>query len=240
MSDRCSRILAEVHHVLLEQVGRLGLHRRASERRLLLDVGCWDGEATLRYAGILGARPLGIEIFPAPAQDAIARGVEVARLDLETDPFPWPDCSVDLVIANQVLEHLKNVWRPMSEMYRVLAPGGVMILSVPNLASLHNRVLLGLGGQPTSIRTFGPHVRGFTRREFERFVTLGGALGIERSIGVGFHPFWPPWTRVFSRLWPGGSHTLVVVARKLGSGPPPWNDYLESERAGGVQTFYRD
>ncbi len=236
MSRLCSGVLVEVRIAIERLVGQLP--RGTAEKTRLLDVGCWDGEATVRYAQRYGAVALGIEVFEGPAAEARARGVEVASLDLETQAMPWPDDSVDVVIANQVLEHLKNIWLPMGEMFRVLRPGGALILSVPNLASLHNRVLLALGLQPTSIATFGPHVRGFTRREFERFVAYDGALAVERSLGVGFLPLMPPWTRPLSWLWPGGSHTLVVVARKNCDRPAPWPAYLESERQAGVQTFY--
>jgi SAM-dependent methyltransferase len=237
MSRLCSGVLAEVRVVIERLLGEMPRTSAAAAPRLL-DVGCWDGETTARYARACGAGALGVEIFEGPAAQARARGVEVASIDLEAQPMPWPDASVDIVVANQVLEHLKNVWLPMDEMFRVLRPGGALILSVPNLASLHNRVLLALGFQPTSIATFGPHVRGFTRREFERFVAFDGALAIERSLGVGFLPLTPPWTRPLSRLWPGGSHTLVVVARKPRNRPAPWSAYLERERQAGVQTFY--
>ncbi len=235
MSDRCSRILVEVHRVLLELVGRLPLPARQSEPIVLLDVGCWDGQSTRRFADAIGARALGIEVFEAPARAAEARGIEVARLDLEALPFPWPDGTADVVVCNQVFEHLKNVRRPMSEIHRVLKPGGWALLSVPNLASLHNRVMLALGWQPTSIRTLGPHVRGFTRREFERFVSFRDGFAIARSLAVGFHPLPPPWCRPLAALWPGGGHTLVVVARKGPGGGSPWREHLEGE----AQTFYR-
>jgi hypothetical protein len=124
-------------------------------------------------------------------------------------------------------------------MFRVLKPGGWAVLSVPNLASLHNRLMLAVGLQPTSIRTFGPHVRGYTRREFEGLISRGGGFTIERSTGVGFVPFSPPWTRPLSWAWPWGSHTLVVVARKNDVAVVPWRDHLRAEREGGVQTFYR-
>jgi SAM-dependent methyltransferase len=239
MSRLCSSVLVEVKAVIERLVQELPMEPPPGGKLRLLDVGCWDGSATVRYAAACGAEALGVEIFEAPAGEARARGVEVLSLDLETQPLPWPDGSVDIVVANQVLEHLKNIWLAMGEMHRVLRPGGRAILSVPNLASLHNRVLLALGLQPTSIATFGPHVRGFTRREFERFVAYEGALAIERSMGVGFLPLAPPWTRPLSALWPGGSHTVVVVACKHGDRPAPWPAWLAREREAGVQTHYR-
>lgn len=204
----------------------------------LLDVGCWDGGFTRRCASALGAgRVLGVEVYEGPAAEAEAKGIEVARIDLESGRLPWPDGSVDVLVCNQVLEHLKNVWLPMSEMHRVLRPGGRAVLSVPNLSALHNRVLLALGRQPTSIRTFGPHVRGFAFRDFCAFVERGGAYEIERRLSAGFHPLRPPLTRPACALWPSAGHTTIVLARKTAA-PAPWLDYIESEVDGGMQTFY--
>ena len=53
------------------------------------------------------------------------------------------------MIANQILEHTKEVFWIWHEIARVLAPQGQLILGVPNLASAHNRLLLLLGRQPT-------------------------------------------------------------------------------------------
>ncbi len=231
----CERALVEVG----AQIERL-LRGIAGERRgpTLLDVGCWDGGFSQRCGAALGAeRILGVEVYEGPAATAESRGIEVARVDLETGRLPWPDASADVVVCNQVLEHLKNVWLPMTEIHRVLAPGGHAVLSVPNLASLHNRVLLGLGRQPTSIRVLGPHVRGYAFGEFRDFVELGGAYAVERGLSAGFHPLPPPWSRPLSRLWPGAGHTTIVLARKTAA-PPPWLDYIGDEVEGGMQTFY--
>jgi SAM-dependent methyltransferase len=216
-----------------------GIAREDPDARVVLDVGCWDGGRTERYARILGGHALGIEIFEAQARLAETRGVEVARLDLETGRFPWPDGSVDVVVANQVFEHLKNVWRPMSEVHRVLRLGGALILSVPNLASLHNRVLLGLGRQPTSIRTLGPHVRGYGFGEIRRFVALDGGFKVVRALGAGFYPFPVPLAKPLARLWPGASHTTVLLARKEREMPEsPWAAWYRREREQGLQSTF--
>ena len=230
-------VLQEVDRTIVGLLERI--RREGPPPRALLDVGCWDGSATERHARALGCPAFGIEFFEARAREAEARGVTVARLDLESAAFPWPDGSMDVVVSNQVFEHLKNVWQPMAEIHRVLKPRGWALLSVPNLASFHNRVMLALGWQPTSIRTFGPHVRGFTRREFERFVRFRDGFAITKSLGVGFHPFPMPWSRPLAGLWPGGSHTLVVVARKTAGTGSPWGEHLARETAQEVQTFYR-
>jgi SAM-dependent methyltransferase len=200
-SRLCSETLGAVHAGI-----EAGLRARARDAARLLDVGCWDGVQTARYAAATGARPSGIELFPGPAAAAAERGVEVVRVDLERDPFPFPDQMFDVVVVNQVLEHLKNVWLPLAECYRVLAVGGLLVASVPNLASLHNRALLAVGAQPTSIRVRGPHVRGYTATEFGDLLALGGVLRVEHVEGVGFHPL-PPRARGSWRARGRAPHT---------------------------------
>ncbi len=235
MSDSCCQVLLEVNEAI-ERVLRGVAGERSAPT--LLDVGCWDGRLSERCGAALGAgRMLGIEVYEEPAVEAESRGLEVARVDLETGRFPWEDGSVDVVVCNQVLEHLKDIWLPMTEIHRVLRPGGHALLSVPNLASLHNRVLLALGRQPTSIRVFGPHVRGYAFGEFCDLVERGGAYEVEQRRSVGFYPLPARWSRPFSSLWPSAGHTTMVLARKTGS-PPPWLDYITGAVEGGMQTFY--
>lgn len=236
MSQLCSRVLAEVQTRIVAHLG--ALPRRSQPT--LLDVGCWDGASTARYGEALGgARLLGVEVFEDQAREAERRGIEVARVDLERGSFPWAQQTVDVVVCNQVLEHLKNIWLPLSEMARVLRPAGHAILAVPNLASFHNRVLLALGIQPTSIRTFGPHVRGYTFREFRTLVSYGGALEIVRREGVGFPPLAPPWSGPLSGLLPELAHTAIVVARRVGT-DVPWKTWLGEQALDGVQTHYEE
>lgn len=235
MSDLCSQVLVEVGDAIERLLGGVaGEHRSPT----LLDVGCWDGELSARCGAALGAqRMLGVEVYEGPAAEAEAKGLEVARVDLEAGRFPWEDGSVDVVVCNQVLEHLKNIWLPLTEMHRVLRPGGHAVLSVPNLASLHNRVLLALGRQPTSIRVLGPHVRSYAFREFRDLIALGGAYQVERALTAGFYPLPARFSRPFSSLWTGAGHTTIVLARKTTT-PPPWLAYIEGEVEGGMQTFY--
>lgn len=237
MSELCSRVLAQVQLSIADELARLPRGSGAGTRTLI-DVGCWDGVATERYAQALGgAKLLGVEVFEEQAKLAEGRGMQVARLDLESGAFPWDTGSADVVVCNQVLEHLKNIWLPLSEMHRVLRVGGHAIVSVPNLASLHNRALLLLGRQPTSIRTFGPHVRGYAFGEFRDLLARGGAFSIVCARGVGFHPIPAPFSEPLAALWPGAAHTTLVVARKEREGSP-WQEWIRGELAGGVQTFY--
>jgi predicted SAM-dependent methyltransferase len=68
---------------------------------------------------------VGVDIAPGPGVDQVA--------DL-TNPWPWPDSSVDEVRAHDVFEHLPDRIRTMNELHRVLKPGGRAIVEVPSAA----------------------------------------------------------------------------------------------------------
>lgn len=200
-------------HAAIDEV--LAEHVKTCDR--LLDVGCWDGIRTVELRSACGAQQLcGIEVVESQAQVAERRGIAVERCNLETAEFPWDDNFFDVVVCNQVLEHLKDIFGVVDEIARVLKPGGVFVASVPNLASLHSRIMLWLGLQPSMIRVFGPHVRSFTYGEFLQFLSRGGTFQLVKGRGVGFYPL--PATGLgnfIGRLWPAGSHTPVLVLRRM-------------------------
>lgn len=226
MSRMCSMVLEEVHRSILALLRQIASLDRVSS---LLDVGCWDGSTTVEYARAAGgAQAYGIEVFRGPAARAAERGASVAVMDLERDPFPWTDQSMDLVVCNQVFEHLKNVWLPMAEIARVLRIGGHLLFSVPNLASLHNRALLAIGVQPTSIRTFGPHVRGFTLGQTNAFLCEGGVFRVRRISAVGYYPLPARWARAVAAAFPGTAHTSILWVQKAEHRSEwPWAAYAK-------------
>jgi hypothetical protein len=98
--------------------------------------------------------------------------------------------------------------------------GGKIIIGVPNLGSLHNRLALLAGHQPPAIGVFGTHVRGFTVRGLTEFLELGGFLKVSCVLGGNFYPFPASISRKLSRALPGlsvSSFYLVERTEKNGS-----------------------
>jgi SAM-dependent methyltransferase len=128
-------------------------------------------------------------------------------VDLEGDPIPFPAGSVDLIVANQVFEHVKEVFWILHECARVLRQNGTLVVGVPNLASLHNRVLLGLGRQPTSMTNWSAHVRGYTRSDFLALLDkpFPGGFRLVESRGANFYPLPGALARLAARVWPGAA-----------------------------------
>ena len=231
--NHCSRVLASVRATIADVIATLPSAAVLGRTPALLDVGCWDGEPTVEYAARLGGADMsGLEIFPQPAAAARGRGIRVESLDLERDRWPQETASIDVIVCNQVLEHLKNIWLPLHEMARVTRPGGHLLVSVPNLASLHNRLLLLFGRQPTSIRIVGPHVRGYALGDLRQLLQAQGTWVVRRVIGVGFPPLPAVAAAPVARLWPSASHTPVLLCERTARPVP------SQLRGDDAQTYY--
>jgi len=220
ITRRSPEIIDAIHVEILKTVKELSIE----EDGRLLDVGCWNGAWTLKFArqaGLKASNIYGIECIE-PSLTQAGEKFNAHYCNLETDNFPYVDGYFDVVVCNQVFEHLKQIYKPIYEIWRVLKVGGSLIFSVPNLASIHNRVMLLFGAQPTSIRIMGPHVRGYTFKAAKDFLGFNDYFEIVREKGVGFYPFPEDMTRAICRLFPSYSHTSVFVARKNSSALPDW------------------
>ena len=114
-----------------------------------LDLGCGDGLLTGLLISICGPRQL-VGLDPDDAELKLAEATKLYRelMRTEGDSIPLSDGSVDWVLSNSVLEHIENVRPVLSEVSRVLRPGGEFILTVPS-TSFH-KLLRGplLSGSP--------------------------------------------------------------------------------------------
>lgn len=183
-------------------------YRRGSA---LLDAGCDDGNLTMRFAAAAGSTQVsGIEVVEARAHLAAERGVDVTAADLN-EVLPYEDSTFDVVCSNQVIEHLSNTDNFVSELYRILRPGGYVVASTENLASWHNVFALILGWQPFSLTNVSrqrlglgnplaihrgqswfvgetwQHLRVFAQRGLRELFEAHG-FAVERVIGAGYYP----------------------------------------------------
>lgn len=111
-----------------------------------LDVGCDDGSWTLKISASDQIEWYGIEVIDSRARLAREKGIKAISASLE-DKLPYEDGHFDLVHSNQVIEHLVNLDIFISEIFRVLKPGGVLVISTENPASWHNIFALMMGWQ---------------------------------------------------------------------------------------------
>ncbi len=197
--------------------------------RSVLDVGCGAGGYTMQHAEALGVpleRVTGVDYHPDHLTVARQR-FQTERVDLEREKLPFDDGSFELIICNQVLEHMKNVFWVLAEMDRVLAVGGVLAVGVPNLTSLLNRSVLLVGRQPVTIDIGGPHVRGFAHRSFRDFLLRHPGYRLETQLGSSLYP-WPAklGAERLARRLPGFSaFAFYALAKEKSVEPCPWLAY---------------
>jgi SAM-dependent methyltransferase len=103
----------------------------------LLDVGCGAGNM-IHHLSHYG-QVKGLEIDDRPVKVARQRGYDVDQFDA-TQPMPFDDNTFDAVTALDVIEHNEDDLAILADSYRVLKPGGHVIITVPALMWLwsHN------------------------------------------------------------------------------------------------------
>jgi SAM-dependent methyltransferase len=194
----------------------------------IVDVGCGDGAAT-HVVKRLDPRNtvIGIDWSAAALAQACARGLLVIQGGIDGSGLPLPGGSADVVIMSELIEHLVDTDGAVDEARRVLRPGGVLLLSTPNLAAWFNRGLVGLGIQPVfsevSLRGIygrpghevAGHLRLFTRRALVEFLTARG-FDCERVEGAPYHDVPRPLRPLDRTLchWPSMASILLVQARR--------------------------
>ncbi|MFH2204570.1 MAG: class I SAM-dependent methyltransferase [Elusimicrobiota bacterium] len=193
------------------------LLRQAPASSTLLDVGCGDGTEALLYRETLSV-PQG-EVWGIEAQEKYVKSakkkIKVQVKNLESERFSFKDEAFDVVTCNQILEHLKNIFLPLSEMERVLKTGGHLAIGIPNLAALHNRFLLMLGYQPVCNHICGPHIRCYTHKAFTEFIKSNPNFELESVTGASLYPLPYPAVKFGAWIMPSlAAYTFYLLRKK--------------------------
>jgi SAM-dependent methyltransferase len=125
--------------------------------RRVLDLGCRTGAVTQAF--VPGNEVVGADVDEAALVRAAERGIETVWTDIE-EPLPFLDDSFDVVVAGEILEHVRDPVGMLAEVRRVLRPGGTFVGSVPNAFRLQSRLLFLLGkppeDDPTHLHMYSP------------------------------------------------------------------------------------
>lgn len=107
----------------------------------VLDVGCGDAGVVIAF-GESGAKGAGLELDQRSLARARVRAeehdVDVLLAAAVAEALPFPDASLDLVILDNVLEHVTDRPGTLAEISRVLRPGGILYLVTPKPFSLYS------------------------------------------------------------------------------------------------------
>jgi len=191
----------------------------AGKNKKILDIGCYDGTLGL-FLIKEGNEVYGIEGNENAAGEARKKGVRVTIQDVESD-FGFQDDFFDLVIAGEIIEHILDTDFFLDQIKKVLKPGGILILSTPNAASLGRRFLLLAGKNPFFEASYGfpgyahaGHIRFFTKGllvdflQYKKFTPLEFTSDVINLNSSG--KFSSRWA---AELFPTFGRSLIVKAK---------------------------
>lgn len=199
----------------------------------ILDCGCWSGEFTKEVGEKIGTKHIfGIEIDKTAKNKAKEKGIKIVGSDLNKK-WDFKDNSIDVITANQVIEHLYDTDNFVKEIKRILKPNGYAIISTNNLGSWHNIVALLLGRQPFPsdvsndssigklIKLFPndagsfAHLRIFSFQALKEIFEKYG-FKVEKHMGVGYYPFPKGLDKLFAFIDSWHSVYQTIKVRKVG------------------------
>ncbi len=147
----------------------------------LLDVGGMGGLFAPAYFDLFGYGQVTVLGNDAPASGRVTIEREcgpwhmpAVQCNIENQVWPFPDNTFDTVVCTEVLEHL--LFDPMfavSEMCRVLKPGGGVLITVPNTCSDECLLWLLNDMQPCSLRFYNTKVVQTGRKDVDAIANMG-------------------------------------------------------------------
>jgi ubiquinone/menaquinone biosynthesis C-methylase UbiE len=146
----------------------------------VLDLGCGQG-AFIGAARAAGAEAVGADVAEAALQRARRRHPDVPFVLVPWNgPLPFDDGAFDLVWASEVIEHVGDTGRWLSEVRRVLLPAGRLLVTTPS----HGRGRVLLGGMERFSEPLGDHLHLYTKRSLQGLlVEFGFGEVVVRAAG---------------------------------------------------------
>ncbi|MBI4321035.1 MAG: class I SAM-dependent methyltransferase [Chloroflexi bacterium] len=186
-------------------VWRFGQDRRLNlvrsqvnlDGKRILDVGCGIGTYTRKFR-LFSSEVYGVDVDHERAQAASQNLTNIIVAPAEA--LPYPDDYFDVVFLHEVIEHVSDDRKAISEAIRVVASGGHVILFAPNRLYPFETHGIYLGRKyifklipfvnylPDRLRrVFCPHVRAYTRRDLDHlFAPLPARISYHTCVYPGF------------------------------------------------------
>lgn len=188
----------------------------------LLDIGCGKGVFSSFFIQHEW-KTYGIDLDSNLIDEALKKGLNAVNYDVSKG-LPFKNDFFNCVFAGEIIEHLVDTDFFIKEIYRVLKPGGCVIITTPNLISFENRIRILLGVYPiwVNYNLEAPgHVRAYTAKVLKQQLIKQGFV-IEKHKG-NWVPFIPqrfiddvrcPYLAITGELFPNFSMDIIIKARK--------------------------
>jgi SAM-dependent methyltransferase len=159
----------------------------------ILDVGCYDGYLLRELSRRCATEGVGIDIsaHALGLARSLTRGQRIRFVLANASSLPFASEAFDVVVCSEILEHIPDLERALSEIARVLVPGGRVYATMPNAL---DQVWPPLRPVCRRVDRIEGHLRRLSREEF---LTVMRDQGLEatttRYRGFAASALWYSW-----------------------------------------------
>lgn len=151
----------------------------------LLDIGCGNGEMAAVFVDRFEV--YGVDISDNALLQAAKIGIKTSQFDANKDVLPFEDESMDNVTCLDFLEHILDPEAFMKEINRVLGDGAKLLVCVPNILNVFNRLSF-LRGEFSDVmdvahkngELFSEHIRLFSKNKLETLLKNEGFVTLKK------------------------------------------------------------
>jgi len=186
----------------------------------ILDIGCHDGT----FLSLVKNRDnnfYGLDANDWAVSESKKKGFDIQQFFFDDKTkLPFENEFFDVVIAGEIIEHIYDTDFFLAEIRRLLKPGGKLLISTPNIASLGRRFFLLLGRDP--LTEISPneagsvgHIRYFTKKSLVRLLKKHNfKLLEEKSDCVNFSNSGKIKSGILANIFPSLGASIIVLAEK--------------------------
>lgn len=181
----------------------------------ILDIGCGGGQLLEEFVKKSNIVVYGVDISRNPLKIAREKGYKCLLCNVENNNLPFKDKMFNIIILNDLLEHIINPDILLTEVYRTLKDEGNLIICIPNISqpiSWFIQIFLDLP-PIQSARYKSVHVRDYTLRILKIVLRLNG-FKINQVVGTYLYPFDNKIGRLIARLFPRISEKIIIKCEK--------------------------
>ncbi len=203
----------------IEAVRFANVLKMIGSNKKVLDLGCGDGMFS-KIISDMGNDVTGIEIAEGAIKKCKKRGIKVYDLDLNSDWQKKLKEKFDVVYAGEIIEHIFDTDKFLTNILLALKPSGHLVIDTPNLASFGRRIFLAFGISPlieTTARSYDAgHIRYFTYDSLKNLLVENNFLPIRFVTDtINFDPQGKVVDKFFVRIFPKLGKSLIFKCTKL-------------------------
>ena len=152
-----------VDYLVKSWLGGPSVDSSGAPTKSLLDVGAGKGAQAAVFSRYFNVTTIDRTDDARKTFESLNIDSRVVVAEIGDQAFPLPDNSFDVVFTKSVIEHVENWEHLLTEIYRVLTPGGSAVVMTPNWSS-----------QKVSFYDDPTHVRPYTKRTLDRVLRMTG------------------------------------------------------------------